>query len=126
MDEQNNSTGLKACRYCLQLLMCEDDRSAEDVCMCGGAVNERKRQSAVAELLDMVDRCCGEDCSEEYPDFEPTSPDILGLAKELAEQISNMNINKATLDLGDDTRLTMSYDKVVRRRVAKAEVKPRG
>lgn len=123
---ENNATELKACRYCNQFMMCEDGRPAEDVCMCSGAMNERKRQSAVAELLDMVDRCCGEDCSEEYPDFEPTSPDILGLAKELAEQISNTNINKATLDLGDDTRLTMSYDKVVRRRVAKAEVKPRG
>ena len=123
---ENNATELKACRYCNQFMMCEDGQSAEDVCMCSGAMNERKRQSAVAELLDMVDRYRGEDCSKEYPDFEPTSPDILGLAKELAEQISNTNVIKASLDLGDDTRLTMSYDKVVRRRVAKAEVKPRG
>ena len=124
--ENNSSTELKVCRYCNQFMMCEDGQSAEDVCMCSGAMNERKRQRAAAELLDMVDRCCGEDCGEEYPDFEPTSPDILSLAKELAEQISNTNVIKATLDLGDDTRLVMSYDKVVRRRVAKAEVKPRG
>ena len=121
MNNECNSE-LKMCRFCQQFMMCDEDGTAESVCMCDGAIKERNRQMAAADLLASVNKCCGEDCNTEYPDFAPVSPDILELATVLVEQISKSNVMKATLDLGDDTRLSISCTKVVRRRVAKAEV----
>lgn len=124
MMDNEKKNDLCVCKYCNQFMMCDEGECAEDLCLCDGAVRERNRRQAVANLLSAVDACCGEGCNAEFPDFEPVAHDIMILAHELVEQISKYNLVKATLDLGDNTRLVMNCEKVIRRRVAVAESRP--
>ena len=59
MNNECNSE-LKMCRFCQQFMMCDEDGTAESVCMCDGAIKERNRQMAAADLLASVNKCCGE------------------------------------------------------------------
>lgn len=125
MNEQNNGAELIMCPYCGQFVMCDDEYGDPvSVCKCAAAVLERARRENVALLAESVLKCCGEECSQEFPLFEPVSSENMDIMLDVVDQISKGTIDKVVISFGDGTKVSITGNKVSRKKTSTAESVP--
>lgn len=104
----------KRCKYCGQILMCDEDTSAEMVCTCAMALAEQAQEEITEKLMIQLEDLYGEDCREKYPEFAPVSEEQYALLAQLVDAVGHLKMGSVTILLTDGSKCKITTKDISR------------